>query len=474
MKSFRLPMFLALTALSAALALAGFARPAVAAEGIWQTDFKAAQAQAKKEKKNLLVDFTGSTWCGWCIKLHNEVFYKEPFTTEAPKQFVLVELDFPEQMEEAKKEYRDLAEKYKVEGFPTVLVMDAEGQVIAHTGYHEGGPVEYLKQLADFSKIYEKVVALKAGLDKSKGLDRAKLLDEIVESYKKLGNDDSDEVAAWCKEIIALDPDNKAGLKIKYEFPLELAKADKLLQAGNTDEAKQVLDKALALQGVPGEMRQEGFMLRVQVDFAERKFANVVATLKLAKEAAPESSVVKHIDDGIAQFTKVAEAQETAAKLEAGLASAKGIDRAKLLDKLVEANQKLLQFDPEAHDKIGSWTKEIVALDPDNKAGLKKKYQFKAVLADATSLIRAGKSDEANAALDKALASEGISPDETQQVEFLKAQVAFRQSDREQGVVHLKKALAAAPDSELAATLKMMIQQFGWPNKPVPQKPTEN
>ena len=124
MKSVRLPVFLTAAALCAALALGAFARGGSAAEGLWQTDFKAAQAKAKEEKKYLLVDFTGSDWCGWCIKLHNEVFDKEPFKAEAPKQFVLVELDFPHEKElsdDLKKQNKELAEKYKVEGFPTVL-----------------------------------------------------------------------------------------------------------------------------------------------------------------------------------------------------------------------------------------------------------------------------------------------------------------------------------------------------------------
>ena len=220
MKLRRLSLFAILSAFCLSLALA-LTRRSCAAEDLWQSDFKAAQAQAKQEKKYLLVDFTGSDWCGWCIKLHNEVFDKEAFKAEAPKQFVLVELDFPhqkEQSEELKKQNKELSEKYNVEGFPTVLMLDAEGQLIARTGYREGGPEGYLKQLGEFSKIYENVVALKARLKKVQGLARARLLDAIIEGYEKLGNE-SDEVAAWGKEIIALDPENKTGLKVKYEFP---------------------------------------------------------------------------------------------------------------------------------------------------------------------------------------------------------------------------------------------------------------
>ena len=67
-----------------------------AGEG-WTNDFEAAKTKAKKEGKHLLLDFTGSDWCGFCIRLHGEVFSKEVFRKEVPKHFVLVELDFPRQ-----------------------------------------------------------------------------------------------------------------------------------------------------------------------------------------------------------------------------------------------------------------------------------------------------------------------------------------------------------------------------------------
>ena len=246
------------------------------------------------------------------------------------------------------------------------------------------------------------------------------------------------------------------------------------MQAGKAAEAKEVLDKALAMKGVPGEMRQQGYMLKAQICFSEKKFVDVVATLKLAKEAAPESPMAKRIDDLILQFGKVAEAQEAADKLEAGLAKTEGLDRAKLLDKLVDAKQKLLRFDPEAGEDVKKWTKEIITLDADNKAGLKKKYQFKSALADAEELMRGGKTDEAATALDKALETAGISGEETQQAQLLKAQLAFMQRNEEQGVAQLKKALDAAPDGELAPAIKMMLRQFEQrAKKPAAKKPAE-
>ena len=106
---------------------------------IWMTDFAAAKAKAKAEKKDLLVDFTGSDWCGWCIKLDNEVFSKDEFKAEAPKHFVLVKLDYPQDTSKMSKELLEqnekLQEQFPVEGFPTLLLMDADANVFDSIGY---------------------------------------------------------------------------------------------------------------------------------------------------------------------------------------------------------------------------------------------------------------------------------------------------------------------------------------------------
>ena len=62
---------------------------------LWVNEFEKAKQTAATEGKDLLMDFTGSDWCGWCIRLHKEVFDLDAFKTAAPKNFVLVELDYP-------------------------------------------------------------------------------------------------------------------------------------------------------------------------------------------------------------------------------------------------------------------------------------------------------------------------------------------------------------------------------------------
>src|SRR5260221_10642471 len=77
-----------------------------AEEPQWLTDLPKAQAKAKSEKKLVVLDFTGSDWCGWCIKLHKEVFSKPDFAKYAKDNLILVEVDFPrqkQQTEELKK-----------------------------------------------------------------------------------------------------------------------------------------------------------------------------------------------------------------------------------------------------------------------------------------------------------------------------------------------------------------------------------
>ena len=146
----------------------------------WTSDYQAAQKQAAESKKDLLIDFTGSDWCIWCKRLDKEVFEEADFQKEIVKGYVLVKLDFPQDQslvtEEIKAQNAQLQEQYKVQGFPTIFLMDASGKPFAQTGYQPGGGAKYLEHVAELSKG-------KAGYDENmakakdaKGVDRAKLL----------------------------------------------------------------------------------------------------------------------------------------------------------------------------------------------------------------------------------------------------------------------------------------------------------
>jgi thioredoxin-related protein len=126
-----------------------------AAELDWQTDLPKAQAQAKTEKKLVMLDFTGSDWCGWCIKLNKEVFSQPAFAEYAKKNLVAVEVDFPnkKKLSAAQKQANDaLAKKYEIKGYPTIIVLDSEGKKVGELGYQAGGPKAFIAELEKLKK----------------------------------------------------------------------------------------------------------------------------------------------------------------------------------------------------------------------------------------------------------------------------------------------------------------------------------
>ena len=123
----------------------------------WTEDFEAAKQQAAKEGKLILIDFSGSDWCGWCKRMDEEVFTKDRFVREASKKFVLVAIDSPSDKSIlsalARKQNRELAVKYGVRGYPTVVIVDPDGkEVKRHSGYRSGGPNGYMKHLRELTR----------------------------------------------------------------------------------------------------------------------------------------------------------------------------------------------------------------------------------------------------------------------------------------------------------------------------------
>lgn len=116
----------------------------------WETDFKKASSAAKASDKYIMLDFSGSDWCGWCIKLEKEVFSQDAFKDFAEKNLVCVLVDFPRkkmQTGEQKQQNRDLATKYGIQGYPTIIILGPDGESVARTGYLQGGSKNYVQHL---------------------------------------------------------------------------------------------------------------------------------------------------------------------------------------------------------------------------------------------------------------------------------------------------------------------------------------
>ncbi len=114
----------------------------------WLADYAAALALSKSTGKPILADFTGSDWCGWCIKLKEEVFETKEFATWAAANVVLLEVDFPNekpQTDSLRQQNAGLAEKFRVETYPSILLIDSSGSKIGQTGYVPGGPAAWIE-----------------------------------------------------------------------------------------------------------------------------------------------------------------------------------------------------------------------------------------------------------------------------------------------------------------------------------------
>ncbi len=248
------------------------ASPAAYAADGWSTDYEAAKKQAAKENKDLLIDFTGSDWCVSCAALKKEVFSKDAFKQEAPKHFVLVMLDFPQQKplsEELSAQNEKLRVFYGIDKFPTLLLTDAKGRPYASTGYDENlkGAEAYNEHLATLRKVKgvrdEWFKKAEAGTE----LEKAKAL---YEGLKSMGS----EIATTYYEeefdqVIALDTADTLGLKAKKEYAKKREGLETMLTElqshEKTKEYTAAVDAFIAEHKVKGQELQDLLLTKLAV-----------------------------------------------------------------------------------------------------------------------------------------------------------------------------------------------------------------
>ena len=284
---------------------------AQAAEG-WIVDFEKAKAQAAKEGKSILMEFTGSDWCPPCKALHKNVLVKDVFKTEMPKSFVLLKLDSPrdksKQTPEEIEQYKTLSAKYGIKGVPTIFLADAKGRPYYETVGYSGDPAEkYVANLKDQLGTLAKRDAAFAKAEKADGTEKAKLLAEGLSLV-------NDEMALKTygdvvSQIIELDADNEAGLKAKFAglknsvgFKAEL-EATMRGSRGEPEDTLAAIDKLIAEKKPTGVALQEAVFYKGSIHFQTDK-AKAKEFLLEAQKLAPESETGKRIDDILERFFK--------------------------------------------------------------------------------------------------------------------------------------------------------------------------
>ncbi len=276
----------------------------IQAHEIWTENYAEAKVSAEKDSKDLLLEFTGSDWCPYCVKLRHEVFDTSDFKSKAPKEFVLVELDFPQTKKQAdatKAQNQELQEKYGIDGFPTVLLTDPAGVPYAKLGY---GP--------DTASMTDHMISLrkrKATRDDlfsraklATGAEKARLLDQAITG---LGKDEFvarfDDVL---DQIVTADSENKAGLKAKYGTRVELRPVIKMAESGDVDGAIGKLDAVLKEKDAPAVRKQEVlYMKAILLQFKSDKDGSI-ASLKEAYKLDQNSDRGKEIGEILKEIEK--------------------------------------------------------------------------------------------------------------------------------------------------------------------------
>lgn len=294
--------------LSAILVLCLLTVPALAGGEGWTHDFEAAKTQAAEQNKDMLLDFTGSDWCGWCIKLVDEVFSKDEFKTYAEANLVLVELDFPRDKsklsEETIAQNNKLKDDYGIRGYPTIYLTDHKGLPYAKTGYQRGGPEAYVAHLKELKQIRVERDEHMAAAKDAEGLEKAKHLHAAMQI---VGDDMATQhYTSVVDQITTLDANNEAGLKKHYE-DIVTAKAQKkviqqVMRSAQADPAGSItkLDELVDNKDTLASVRQEALALKSQIQLILLKDkATAKATLIQAIEADPDTDMAKQLKQAL-------------------------------------------------------------------------------------------------------------------------------------------------------------------------------
>ncbi|MBR4255110.1 MAG: thioredoxin family protein [Lentisphaeria bacterium] len=335
-----------------------------AGEGLaWLTDFEAAKKQAAAENKPILMFFTGSDWCIWCMRLHEDVLDKDEFR-DFSKKLVLLELDFPNnipQSDALKKQNAELAEKFKADGYPCTVVLASDGET--RLGTISGYSRQYIDKIQDIldgkgkpvtmDELQEKFAYLPDTLLEYKDLKltRESVIQEIADEVLPLGISlsDCDDITPETigiiiqqklDEAIMLDMAIDAGFK-----PSAQLVKDAITSEVNEfpAEQKEALEEALKQQGssldeligslADDKEHQESAAIKLFInDYAE----------KAAKKDIDEEALKDHYEANRTQFPGEYEAER--AKVLDTLVKAKAPAKARELDKEIETIRKTVKY----------------------------------------------------------------------------------------------------------------------------------
>ena len=271
-------------------------------ESPWTTNFAAAKAEAAAQEKDLLLNFTGSDWCGFCISLRDQVFGTPVFEKAASEHFVLVELDYPrhqKQPAELQKQNEKLRLEFGIEGFPTLFLADCEGRVYGNIpNQPDITPKQFVAQMEALRSTRQERDQMLEAARKLEGLKRAEKLhqalkdldDEIVERF----------YGETVDEIISLDENDKLKRKKNRLFAKELRgleeEVHRRAQRGDRDGIAAAIDEFLDQRKLKGEHKQRVMMLKIGLYGADQ-LDSVLELLDKIIKVKPDSDTGREAEE---------------------------------------------------------------------------------------------------------------------------------------------------------------------------------
>lgn len=221
----RLLVSLALLTTTGTVARAVEALPKAVVEAIatetkpaFPEEVSAALEKAASSGRDVAVVFNVPDWGGWCERIRKDILEQPKFTGAAAKQFVVVNLDFPRKSTgsvDARRVKLAYAKRYRITGYPVVLLLDKTGRAYAKAGWREGGPAAYANHLAALKKAREKRDEQLEKARKNQGYIRAEL------AAGALGTIDAALVRDYAdqfEELRAGDPQDRRGVIADYDI----------------------------------------------------------------------------------------------------------------------------------------------------------------------------------------------------------------------------------------------------------------
>ena len=429
------------------------------AELEWSTNVADAMERAKAENKDLVLNFTGSDWCGWCIKLDGEVFSKPEFASAVNDKFIFVKLDFPRDKskvtEAEEKQNKEWQNKLEVSGFPSIYLVDADGRPYAKTGYREGGPEPYVAHLNELRDIRVKRDELLAQAATAEGSEKAKLLDEalslidealITTHYEPL-----------IKEIVALDKDDDAGLRTKYFAAQDARARQRILDS--IALAKKLNPPQLALKEIDAALGEMKLPPMMRIDALQMK-------LEVLRRANDQEALQELLDEMISIEGIPAETKHRLViqKIYTMVGAGEEQEAINLLDDMIASTIQNLQLcvaRGELYDRLGNFEQAIEAYDTilnsDND-----NYEIKAqvCMSKSDALAQLDKFDEAINVLDN-FVNHVKTPDYVKSdVLIQKAMLLREMGNKDAAELAEYKAVELAESPEIREELLKIIEQL--------------